>query len=53
MNGEEEHISYLINSGVTKAEMARIYSVHWSTINRFIKSRMQDYLAKPANNIMV
>lgn len=53
LNGEEEHISYLINSGVTKAEMARIYSVHWSTINRFIKSRMQDYLAKPANNIMV
>lgn len=51
--GEEEHILYLIQSGVTKSEMARIYNVHWSTINRFIKGRMQKYLIRPVNDMAV
>lgn len=51
--GEEEHIWYLMKSGVTKAEMARIYNVHWSTINRFVKSHMQKYLMQPANDMAV
>lgn len=51
--GEEEHIRYLLKSGVTKAEMARIYNVHWSTINRFIKNRMQKYLMQPANDMAI
>lgn len=44
LSGQEERIVYLIKSGVTKAEMARIYNVHWSTIHRFIKGPVQQYL---------
>ena len=40
LNGEENKLNHLMESGVTKAEMARIYDVHWSTINRFIKLKM-------------
>lgn len=44
--GQEEHIDFLIRSGVTKAEMSRIYKVHWCTINRFIKFEMPKYYLK-------
>ena len=40
LNGEENKLNVLMKNGVTKAEMARKYHVHWSTINRFIKLKM-------------
>lgn len=37
--GQEEHIVYLMKSGVTKAEISRIYGVHWTTVNRFVRAK--------------
>ena len=36
----EEKIRHLININVSKAEIARIYGVHWTTVNRFVKKKM-------------
>lgn len=44
--GKEDHIRSLINKGVSKAEISRIYNVHWCTIHRFIKNKMNNYSIK-------
>ena len=39
----KRRIAYLIRIGVSKAEIARIYGVHWTTMSRFIKDKMTNY----------
>ncbi len=46
LNGEEEKIYFMLKKGITKAEISRIYHMHWTTINRFIKSYIGDYRAE-------
>ncbi len=46
LGGEEENIYFLLKNGTTKAEIARIYGMHWTTVNRFVKQRISDYELK-------
>lgn len=51
--GQEERIKYLLDNGVTKAELARIYSVHWTTVDRFVKLSFSKSLADSRKNVLI
>lgn len=40
---EKDRIADMLASGFSKAEIARFYNIHWSTLSRFVKHRIPEF----------
>ena len=43
LDRERDHIADMLASGFSKAEIARFYNIHWSTLSRFVKHRIPEF----------